>query len=214
MDLLPKTEQMYVYGTKVVPVQPDKTQVNTSDGVWIFKGWSPQEIPAITADTVFVGTWQFGEYAQIVNSAPTIKAENREIIVGDTFDPMAGVTAADAEDGDLTAKIQLFSNYVDVKKPGVYYVVYKVVDTKGAMATETVRVDVKEKTEEKKDPKPTPSTPSSSQSQTVNNPAKNGQLINGKAVPQTGDYNNIALYAMCFVICGAILFLLCIKRNK
>ena len=38
---------------------------------------------------------------------------------GDTFDPMVGVTATDAEDGNLTTKIEV-KNDVDTTKAGKY----------------------------------------------------------------------------------------------
>ncbi|MEH7811512.1 M4 family metallopeptidase, partial [Bacillus toyonensis] len=66
--------------------------------------------------------------------------------VGDTFDPMRNVTAADKEDGDLTNRVQ-HKGDVDTSKPGKYIVNYLVVDSQGGNATDTQTVIV-EKNEE------------------------------------------------------------------
>ena len=52
--------------------------------------------------------------------------------VGDTFDPMADVTATDAEDGNLTTKIVVEKNDVKTDVAGKYEVTYKVTDNQGA----------------------------------------------------------------------------------
>lgn len=67
-----------------------------------------------------------------LNEAPTIDVTDKEITVGDKFDPKEGVTAKDKEDGNLTDKIEILKNTVDPSKPGVYEVTYKVTDRKGA----------------------------------------------------------------------------------
>ena len=81
-----------------------------------------------------------------LNEAPTIDVTDKEITVGDKFDPKDGVTAKDKEDGNLTDKIEILKNTVDPSKPGVYEVTYKVTDSKGASCTKTIKVTVKEKT--------------------------------------------------------------------
>ena len=57
---------------------------------------------------------------------------------------MAGVTATDKEEGDLTSKIKVEGN-VDTNKVGAYSVKYTVEDSKGLVATKTITVTVKEK---------------------------------------------------------------------
>ena len=83
---------------------------------------------------------------ETLNEAPTIDVTDKEITVGDKFDPKDGVTAKDKEDGNLTDKIEILKNTVDPSKPGVYEVTYKVTDSKGASCTKTIKVTVKEKT--------------------------------------------------------------------
>lgn len=62
---------------------------------------------------------------------------------GSEFDPFAGVTATDAEDGDLTDAVEVYSSDVDATTPGVYTVIYRVVDSAGfsVAATRTVTVE-------------------------------------------------------------------------
>jgi len=61
--------------------------------------------------------------------------------VFDEFDPMAGVTAMDAEDGDLTASIT-YESTVDNLVAGTYTVTYTVTDSAGNVTTATRSVTV------------------------------------------------------------------------
>lgn len=63
---------------------------------------------------------------------------------GADFDPLAGVTATDDVDGDVTAGIKV-SGSVDTSKAGVYTLTYTVSDKAGNEATATRKVTVKEK---------------------------------------------------------------------
>ncbi|WP_063344335.1 immunoglobulin-like domain-containing protein [Vibrio jasicida] len=56
------------------------------------------------------------------------------IQLGDTFDPMAGVKATDAEDGDLTDQVRVEGS-VDVNVLGVYDLVYRVTDSANQTTT-------------------------------------------------------------------------------
>ena len=79
------------------------------------------------------------------NTAPTINGvANKEIYVGDTFNPLTGVTASDKEDGDLTSKITVAGS-VDTSKAGSYTLTYTVADSKGLKATATAVIKVSEK---------------------------------------------------------------------
>ncbi|WP_017150232.1 immunoglobulin-like domain-containing protein [Bacillus bingmayongensis] len=70
------------------------------------------------------------------------------INVGDKFDPMAGVSAIDKEDGDITSKVKV-DGKVDTSKAGTYELTYTVTDSKGHKVTEKQTVTVKEKEESK-----------------------------------------------------------------
>jgi ABC-type oligopeptide transport system substrate-binding subunit len=60
----------------------------------------------------------------------------------DEFDPLAGVTATDAEDGNLTTAINVKSNNLDNAVIGTYEIVYEVVDSAGNRTTVTRTVNV------------------------------------------------------------------------
>lgn len=82
---------------------------------------------------------------QIVNDKPTISASDKELNVGDVFDPLDGVRANDKQDGDLTSVIRVQANDVDTTKAGTYHVTYVVEDSAGAIVEKTVVITVKEK---------------------------------------------------------------------
>ena len=82
------------------------------------------------------------------NKAPVIEATDKELTVGDTFDPKANVKATDAEDGDITKNVKVTTNTVDTTKAGTYKVVYEVTDVKGKKTTKEIKVVVKEKEKE------------------------------------------------------------------
>lgn len=98
-----------------------------------------------------------------LNAAPVITgADDMTIALGASFDAMAGVTASDEEDGDLTEEITV-SGTVDTATAGVYTLTYTVSDTAGAsctvMRTVAVEADDEPKPEPTPDPEPEP-TPS------------------------------------------------------
>ena len=78
------------------------------------------------------------------NAEPTLAgAGDTSVAHGAGFDALAGVSASDAEDGDLTGAISVEGN-VDTDTPGSYKVVYTVTDSSGASATVTRTVTVDE----------------------------------------------------------------------
>ena len=78
----------------------------------------------------------------VVDEKPVINAKDLELKVGDSFNPLNGVTAYDKEDGDLTSNIQVIENTVDTKKVGNYTVTYKVTDSANNETTLTIKVNV------------------------------------------------------------------------
>ena len=81
------------------------------------------------------------------NQVPVITASDKTLTVGDSFNPKQGVTAKDAEDGDLTSKIQVTTNTVNTAKVGTYKVVYTVTDNNKQTATKEIKVIVQPKSE-------------------------------------------------------------------
>ena len=79
------------------------------------------------------------------NNAPVINASDNTIYVGDSFDPKAGVTANDVEDGDLTNKIVVTENTVNTEVKGTYKVVYSVTDSKNKTTTKEITIEVIER---------------------------------------------------------------------
>lgn len=110
---------------------------------YTFKGWTPAFEEKVTKDITYNATWVMNWVP--MNAAPVIKATDKTIEVGDEFDPRADVTAEDVEDGDLTDKIEILKNDVNVNEPGIYDVTYKVTDTQGASYTTTIKVTVNPK---------------------------------------------------------------------
>ena len=126
-----------------------------------------------------------------LNEAPTIDVTDKEITVGDKFDPKDGVTAKDKEDGNLTDKIEILKNIVNPSKPGVYEVTYKVTDSKGASCTKTIKVTVKE----------TAPAPSKDNNKTTT------------VAPKTGDSTNVSAVIALLAVSGIALLAL-LKKKK
>ena len=78
------------------------------------------------------------------NTKPVINAVDKSIYVGENFDPKAGVTASDAEDGNITSKITVTENTVNNTKAGTYKVTYSVTDSNNNTVTKSINVVVKE----------------------------------------------------------------------
>ncbi|MBC2285721.1 LPXTG cell wall anchor domain-containing protein [Listeria booriae] len=76
------------------------------------------------------------------NDAPTITATDHTLKKGAKFDPMADVTATDAEDGNLTKDIKITANDVDTSQEGTYHVTYSVTDSDGNTTTKQITVTV------------------------------------------------------------------------
>ncbi|WP_052446123.1 immunoglobulin-like domain-containing protein [Aeromonas fluvialis] len=78
----------------------------------------------------------------VYNMKPVLHGvENVSITLGSTFDPLAGVSASDEEDGDLTASITVSGN-VDTGRVGSYSLQYSVTDGAGQTISQgrTVKV--------------------------------------------------------------------------
>ena len=161
---------------------------------YTFTGWSPAVEEKVTNSITYNATWVMNWVP--MNAAPVIHATDKTIEVGDEFDPKAGVTAKDAEDGDLTDKIEVVKNTVDTKKAGKYEVTYKVTDSDGATRT------VKEKAPAPStDKDKTPTTPNKDKDKTTT------------VTPKTGDTTSVNTIIALLAVSGIALLAL-LKRKK
>lgn len=196
-ELLPKDEKKYNQGSKAKAIQPAKTVVNVSDGIWTFKGYDEEE-KTVAQNLKFTGTWEFTLKAGTINHIPYINADDKTIFTGDIFDPLKDVSAYDTEDGNiLLDKTNVIENKVDVNKAGVYQVTYKVTDSQGAFSLKTITVNVKNKEAEK-----TESLPSDSN---IHNDTDNSKK---NLSPKTGDNMNMEKYFVLLGISFCLLILL------
>lgn len=94
--------------------------------------------------------WRNTTYTQIVpkiatiNAAPELKVAGKTIQAGEVLDLRSLiVSATDAEDGDLTAKVELADDGgFDNTKPGEYAITFRVADKDGAAISKTALVKV------------------------------------------------------------------------
>ncbi|MCD2207455.1 immunoglobulin-like domain-containing protein [Listeria booriae] len=115
----------------------------------------PGEYKVIYEVTNSVGETTTKTVIVTVLSKPVITAQDTTLYVGDTFDPIKGVAAEDAKDGDITAKLVILDNTVDTSKPGIYKVVYQVTNSVGETTIKEVQVTVLPVLT----PEPTPANP-------------------------------------------------------
>ncbi|WP_461810688.1 InlB B-repeat-containing protein [Faecalimonas sp.] len=116
---------------------------------FVFKGWYTEKdcinqynfSSAVTSDMILYAKWE-----KKSNEAPVINANDQILTVGDSFDPLAKVTAQDKEDGTIKlTKENVIANDVNTSKVGIYHVTYKVTDSNGAIVEKTITVTVKAK---------------------------------------------------------------------
>ena len=76
-------------------------------------------------------------------TAPELHVKDIIVQLGETIDYQSAVSAEDASDGDLTAKVEVDSAQVDPEKVGTYTVYYTVRDSAGNRAEERGHVIIK-----------------------------------------------------------------------
>lgn len=207
-NLTPTDSNKYVYGSTVPILKPTNTVVEVDGGRWVFKGYTGYENDTfiIQDNTSITGVWEF-VYPTLsdINNIPVIKAEDKELMVGDYFDPRKDVSATDIEDGDLTSVIEIVVNTVDTTKVGTYYVTYKVTDKDGASYIKTIKVVVKNH-------EILPEVPIKPEISLQ--PEENPVEIQDSKIPQTGDTVNILQWSilLCVGLAGIVIFLY--KKKK
>lgn len=125
---------------------------------------SPHDLSALTPDTLINfemqafadldGPWfsvSFRTNAIPVNQRPVLSLNAPSVVTliqGGVYTP-PNVTASDPEEGDISNRIQVSGDTVDVNTPGTYVVRYNVTDTNGLAAfevTQTIIVQVQSQT--------------------------------------------------------------------
>ena len=81
-----------------------------------------------------------------LNQAPVINAKDLTIYLNSSYNPLNGVTATDAEDGNITSNLKVTKNNVNPNAIGTYEVTYEITDSKGLKTTKTIKVYVKDYT--------------------------------------------------------------------
>ena len=150
---------------------------------------------------------------ETVNHAPSIKADDLTLTVGDLFDPLTEVHATDKEDGDMTlTKENIIANDVDTSKAGTYHVTYRVTDKNGTFREKTITVTVqagkiKTSVNTENATKSAEQKPSSKPNTTKSDSTKT-------ALPKTGDITNVAGLLGGLVVSLGALLALCKKKRS
>ncbi|WP_270431550.1 immunoglobulin-like domain-containing protein [Anaerostipes hominis (ex Lee et al. 2021)] len=195
-----------IYSQNLDPNSKADTPVSPTKTGYTFGGWFDEKDvlfdfgSEVTADVKLYAKWL--KNMEPLNAIPTINASDKTLTVGDTFNPLEGVTASDKEDGDITKDVEVLSSDVDTTKAGTYTVTYKVTDSKGASSTKTIKVTVKGKD--------TPVVPI--EPEKPNNPDTN-KPENTESV-ETGDKTNLGLYTSLFVMSGLGIAIIAVLKKK
>ncbi len=122
----PVLEELVVDGKKWYKVPVDLANTNER------YGWTLAEAPNVQIKVT-------GSINQ--NNAPTITANNKSIVQGTNINLLDGITAHDAEDGDLTSKIKV-SGTVNKDVVGEYKITYSVTDSSNSTTTKEITIKV------------------------------------------------------------------------
>lgn len=98
-------------------------------------GWTLAEAPNVKVTKY---------HSTVENTAPIITASDKTIVQGTKFDYRKDVTAMDNEEGNLTNKIIVEQETVNIDVVGTYQVTYKVTDKNNLTTTKTITVTVTE----------------------------------------------------------------------
>ena len=122
-----------IYGKEITDITVEKNQVDINKvGVYEVTYKATYQNLSVTK-TIKVTV--------LKDEIPTITASNRTIKLNDKFDYLAGVSASDLEDGDLTSKIT-YEGIVDVAKVGEYEITYTVKDSVNQSFSKKIKITV------------------------------------------------------------------------
>ena len=140
-----------------------------------------------------------------INEKPVIHAENKTIKVGNKFDLMEGVTATDKEDGNITNKVKIVKNTIDINKPGTYEITYKVTDKNGSVTEKTIKVtavnsEIDNNTSTGSKPSGNSNNIVGNNETTTNTPSNSQQInqvtSNSSSNPKTGDTSILGFFGL------------------
>ncbi len=146
-NLLPKDEKTYKKGEKITPKEPKQKEIEVEGGKWEFVGYDKKEQTVEDKDLTFTGTWKFNNIKPLsnLNESPQLEVSDKEIMVGEDLDLKSLIIkATDKEDGDLKDKVVIDKGKFDNNKVGIYEIIYKLTDSKGASVTKKAIVKVKQ----------------------------------------------------------------------
>lgn len=185
------------------PTEPTKSEYKFLG--WVTKDSGAYDFSAnVTKNVTLYANWAM--IWKPLNAVPVISAGDRTLTVGDTFNPLDGVTASDREDGDITKDVEVLSSDVDTTKAGAYTVTYKVTDSKGASNTKRIIVTIRAKGIQKPTIDDNKEPTNTTDKQVTDNSLK------------TGDSTNITTWlAVMFVSFGLLVkynYILCKRELK
>ncbi|MBC2164364.1 immunoglobulin-like domain-containing protein [Listeria booriae] len=141
-----------ISNTKVVQMLDANWKFNQNTGLATYTGTNPPQsvlirynirqkgVNGATADFPMMSVVNLTN-KDSENGKPIITANDQILEIGDIFDPLAGVSATDAEDGNLISKVIVTSN-VDTTKAGNYSVTYTVSDKDNNVTEKIISVRV------------------------------------------------------------------------
>ena len=132
-----------LYNHSYVPILEERTV----DGILWYK--VPVDISGTTNEFGWTLAFDNGVRMEVYgniyqNNFPTISASNKSILQGTNINVLDGVTANDVEDGNITNKVKVRENHLDINKVGEYTIIYEVTDSANQTTTKEIKVTVKE----------------------------------------------------------------------
>ena len=133
--------------------ETEKVDIYTDSFEEIIRKWSTVRTTESYTRNDKISDVQKKYFAAEVAESAEIIANDVVIEINSKFNPLDGVTAVDRDGSDITEKVQVVSNDVNVNKVGTYTVIYSVVDNINRTETKeiTVTVEGKETSDTDKD---------------------------------------------------------------
>lgn len=128
-----------IYTDNFLPII-DKVDINNQ--LWLKVQY--QVINEIKYGYINTGISNITYTIKYIDKPPVINANDFKVVINTTYDPLKNVFGIDNEDGDITDKIVIISNNVDITKLGTYQITYSLTDLLLNTTLKTVNVEVGE----------------------------------------------------------------------